>query len=315
MYSKINVVCFGGGTGLPSLLSGLKDNPWLNISAVVNMFDTGGSSGELRDKFGILPPGDVLKCLLALSEEEQLVRKIFQKRISNHSFSGHTGGNILLLGLEKVYGDYMKAIDAFGQVLSIKGRVLPVTLSKSDLVAEYEDGSIHKGETSVDLAIHEGKRIKGLKLDPEVPASYMVIKAITSADVICVGPGSFYTSVLPNFLPLYVSDSIKESRAKIIFIPNLLTEGKGMQGYFLEDFVNELESYIGKPVDHIILNSAVPSDAILYRYSTENKYPIVPRHSKGCNKIVTADLWLGDLARHDSKRLAYLVTDLINGNR
>lgn len=316
MYSKINVVCFGGGTGLPSLLSGLKDNPWLNISAVVNMFDTGGSSGELKDKFGILPPGDVLKCLLALSEEEQLVRKIFQKRISNHSFPGHTGGNILLLGLEKVYGDYMQALNAFGQVLSVKGRVLPVTLSKSDLVAEYVDGSIHKGETSVDLAIHEGKQIKGLKLDPEVPASSMVIEAITNADVICVGPGSFYTSVLPNFLPLHVSDSIKESRAKIIFIPNLLTEGKGMQGLFLEHIVNQLEFYLGKTVDYIILNSQVPSEEVMIRYAIENKYRIVPEDIQNKDKrIIIAPLWLGELARHDSKRLAYLVTDLINGYR
>ena len=111
---KIKVVCFGGGTGLPTLLAGLKKNPWLEISAIVTMFDTGGSSGELKDKFGILPPGDVLKCLLALSKDEKFTREIFLKRIANHSSPGHTGGNILLLGLEKVFGNMTAAIDALG---------------------------------------------------------------------------------------------------------------------------------------------------------------------------------------------------------
>src|SRR3989344_9061853 len=136
---KIKVVCFGGGTGMPSLLSGLKHNPWLDITAVVNMFDTGGSSGELKDKFGILPPGDILKCLLALSGNEKSTREILLKRITDTKSPGHTGGNILLLGLEKVYGSLTTAINALGEILSASGKVYPVTLTKSTLCAEFLD--------------------------------------------------------------------------------------------------------------------------------------------------------------------------------
>ena len=178
MYSHKKVVCFGGGTGLPALLSGLKDNPWLEITAVVNMFDTGGSSGELKDRFGILPPGDVLKCLLALSTQESYARELLQKRIRNHNFFGHTGGNVLLLGLEKVFGDYITAVDALGQLLSIKGRVVPVTLEQSTLSARYKDGSVYRGETSVDIGIHEGKVLSDLFLEPRVSASKQAIDAI-----------------------------------------------------------------------------------------------------------------------------------------
>jgi uncharacterized cofD-like protein len=196
MYAPIKVVCFGGGTGLPALLSGLKHNPWLDITAIVNMFDTGGSSGELRDRFGILPPGDVLKCLLALSKNELIAREVLQHRIRNAQAPGHTGGNVLLLGLEKVFGDCPTAIDALGQVLSIRGKVIPVTLQQSTLCARYHDSSLHKGETSVDAGVYEGKTIKDLFLDPPIPASASALEAIEEADALCIGPGSFYTSVL-----------------------------------------------------------------------------------------------------------------------
>jgi uncharacterized cofD-like protein len=214
MYSKKKVVCFGGGTGLPMLLSGLKVNPWLDITAVVNMFDTGGSSGELKDRFGILPPGDILKCLLALSTDEVYARKLLLKRISNHTFNGHTGGNILLFGFEKVFGDHLSAVDALGQLLSVTGKVIPVTLEQSSLVAKYADGSSRIGETNVDMGVDEGNVIKSLSLQPKVLASAEAIQAITEADALCVGPGSFYTSVLPNFLPNGIRDAISESRAK-----------------------------------------------------------------------------------------------------
>src|SRR3989338_1279919 len=119
---RIKIVCFGGGTGMPSLLSGLKHNPWFEVTAVVNMFDTGGSSGELKDRFGILPPGDVLKCMLALSEDEVVARKILLKRISHPSFSGHTGGNLLLFAFEKVYGNQLDAVNALSHILSVQGK-------------------------------------------------------------------------------------------------------------------------------------------------------------------------------------------------
>jgi len=159
-FPQLKVVCFGGGTGLPSLLSGLKHNPWFDITAIVNMFDSGGSSGELRDRFGILPPGDILKCLLAFSGHEQQAREMLLKRIKNSKSSVHTGENALLLGLEKIFGDFLAAIDALGQLLSIRGKVIPVAQETATLRALFYDGLICKSETSVDVGVSEGRFVK-----------------------------------------------------------------------------------------------------------------------------------------------------------
>jgi uncharacterized cofD-like protein len=312
MYSKIKVVCFGGGTGLPALLSGLKHNPWLDITAVVNMFDTGGSSGELKDRFGILPPGDVLKCLLALSKHEVYARELLQRRINNHQAPGHTGGNVLLLGLEKVYGDHAMAVDALGQLLSIRGKVVPVTLAQSMLCARYKGGSLARGETAVDKGISEGKNVGQLYLDPSVPAAEAALKATTDADVFCIGPGSFYTSVLPNFLPDGIKGALQSARGKIIYIANLFTEGKGMYDMELPDFVTVVERHIGRPVDWVVHDNMQNHRAALPRYAAENKYPVRLGEGVG-ERCVSADLWTDlDIARHDCSRLAHLVAYLIN---
>lgn len=314
MFLRMKAVCFGGGTGLPALLSGLKENPWLDITAVVNMFDTGGSSGELKDKFGILPPGDILKCLLALSTRESYARELLQKRIRNSKYPGHTGGNVLLLGLEKVFDDYLTAVDALGQLLSVKGKVIPVTLNQSVLCARYSDGSIYKGETSVDIGIHEGKVLQDLFLDPSVPATNEAVNAIREADALCIGPGSFFTSVLPNFLPDGIVENIRGAKGKIIFIANLLTEGKGMQGMTLEDIVDTTERHIGRSVDYVVASHHIPYDQnLIERYATECKYPIICRGKEKDKRFIFADLWLDkEIARHDSARLSNLVSTLIS---
>jgi len=313
-FRETNVVCFGGGTGLPTLLSGLKHNPWLKLTAIVNMFDTGGSSGELRDRFGILPPGDVLKSLLALSEDEVFARKLLLKRIRNRERPGHTGGNVLLLGLEQVYQDYPAAIDALSQLLLAKGVVVPVTLTPSNLHAHYTDGSEAKGETSVDMGVHEGKRVEHMSLNPEVAASPQALAAIKNAHVICIGPGSHYTSVLPNFLPTGVVEAIKARRAKIVYIANLFTEGKGMQGRSLEDIVQEVEGYLGQPVDTIAANNFVGHEEALEKYEHEGKYPIIYQRGSTDDRLLTAPLWTDPtIARHDSTRLGYLVSSLVAG--
>ncbi len=309
---KINIVCFGGGTGMPSLLSGLKHNPWLNITAVVNMFDTGGSSGELRDRFGILPPGDVLKCLLALSEDEISARRILLRRIEHEKFSGHTGGNLLLMAFEKVYGDHLSAVNALTQILSARGRVVPVISSPSNLCAEYTDRRIAKGETNIDQEIYDGKEVKKLFLEPEVRASTAALKEIKKADILCVGPGSFYTSVLPNFLPKGAKEAIKKSKAPIIFVSNLLTEGLGMRGYQVGTVVAILEKYLGRKVSVIVVNKKLPDNKILNLYSSEKKYPIRINSNKD-KRIISADLWTDpSIARHDSYLLANLVFSIIN---
>jgi len=309
---KIKVVCFGGGTGMPSLLSGLKNNPWLEITAVVNMFDTGGSSGELKDKFGILPPGDVLKCLLALSEDEFNARKILLKRVDHPSFSGHTGGNLLLFAFEKVYGNHLDAVNALSQILSARGKVLPVTSSQSTLCARYIDGSTNRGETKIDQGMYAGKEVKEIFLDPSIRASRESILAIKKADVLCAGPGSFYTSVLPNFLPLGIREAIKKSKAPIIFTVNFLSEGLGMKSHTVEKIVSILEKYLGRKTSAVIVNDKLPNKKVLALYASERKYPI--RLGRWDDKrVIVAELWKDtNIARHDSQLLASLVSSIIS---
>jgi len=308
---KIKIVCFGGGTGLPTLLSGLKTNPFFEISAIVTMFDTGGSSGELKDKFGILPPGDILKCLLALSGNEKSTREILLKRITDTKSPGHTGGNILLLGLEKVYGSLTTAINALGEILSASGKVYPVTLTKSTLCAEFLDESILKGETLIDREVFEGKIVKKLFLNPNVKTNPKALSAIKKADILILGPGSFYTSLLPNFLPQGIKEAIRKSRAKTIYICNLLTEGYGMKSYKMDTFIKIVESYIGRKIDRVVANSHIPRKR-LGEYVQERKYPIKLLKGSTKNKTVAANLWTDpDLARHDKERLSYVVDRVV----
>ncbi|MFH1089830.1 MAG: gluconeogenesis factor YvcK family protein [Candidatus Uhrbacteria bacterium] len=309
-FPEKNIVCFGGGTGLPVLLSGLKYNPFFKVTAIVNVFDSGGSSGELKDRFGILPPGDVLKCVLALSENENYAKKILLKRINNFKFPGHTGGNALLLGLERIFGDYPAAIEALSQLLAIRGQVVPVTQESAVLCAQYDDGTIYKSETSIDIGIREGKRIERIFLEPEISASPVALEAIKNADLICIGPGSFYTSVLSNFLPVGIKQAVQESKARVIFIANFLTEGKGMKNLYLEDIVVMVEEYIGRSLDYIIMNDVWPED-LLIKYSAESKYPIIFRINDD-KRVIEADLWQDKIvARHDSARLAGLIARLV----
>ncbi len=311
-YAKKKVVCFGGGTGLPALLSGLKDNPWLDLHAIVSTLDSGGSSGELRDRFGILPPGDLLKCLLALSKHEKVAREILLKRITHRTYPGHTGGNILLLGFEKVYGDYRSAVDALGQLLAIEGRVIPVTHKQGTICAAYKDGTVYSGEAQVDIGIKEGKAVDRLYLEEEVEASEEALEAIKSADAICIGPGSFYTSVIPNFLPTGVAQALSRTSVPVIFTCNFLTEGKGMKGYTVEKYVRILEHYIGRPVSAVVVSKSVPEEAALKKYAAEQKHLVAADEPHPNLEYIFADLWTDpDIARHDSSKLASLISALI----
>src|SRR5215471_7820041 len=178
---RLNVGCFGGGTGLPSLLGGLKNNPWLNVNAVVTMFDSGGSSGALRDELGVLPPGDILKCALALARNETEAREILLARLPmlvNKKLAGHTGGNLLLSMMEQYTGDFLVAVDALRALLGCQGRVWPITTEKATLCADHVDGSTTRGESLVDAGQADGRRVERLWLDPPVAIRPVVADAI-----------------------------------------------------------------------------------------------------------------------------------------
>jgi uncharacterized cofD-like protein len=315
-FDRKNIVCIGGGTGLSALLSGLKRNPWVYATALVSMFDDGGSSGVLRDRFGILPPGDILKCLLALSEDEVVARKILQKRIQNRIMPNHTGGNMLLMALESVYGNYMDAVDALGQILSIRGSVIPITLENAVLCAQYTDETSTVGEVNVEKMMCEGHEVRELQLKPPVRATQSAVSAIEHADALCIGPGSLYTSVLPNFLPIGIKEAISSATVPCIFICNLLTEGEGMRGFDIPKIVGIVERHIGRRVSAVIVNSGVPDEGSLRRYAEEHKFPINPSNipAELADRIVLSDLWTDpSIARHDSDRLAEEVFTLAHG--
>src|SRR5437867_4494266 len=190
----LNIGCFGGGTGLPSLLGGLKRNPWLMLNAVVTMFDSGGSSGVLRDELGVLPPGDVLKCALALARNEAEARRVLLSRLptlEHEKLAGHTGGNLLLSMMEQYSGDFLAAIAGLQSLLGCAGRVLPVSVDQSPLCAQYRDGGHTRGEVGVDAGQAQGQWIERVWLDPPVSLHSETALAIARLDAAIIGPGSF----------------------------------------------------------------------------------------------------------------------------
>jgi len=305
-----NIGCFGGGTGLPSLLGGLKNNPWLTVNAVVTMFDSGGSSGVLRDQLGVLPPGDVLKCALALARNEREARRVLLARLptlEHARLGGHTGGNLLLSMMQQYSGDFLAAVDGLRGLLGCAGRVWPVSIEQSSLCAEYSDGKRTRGEVEVDAGHASGHGVPRLWLEPEVQILPAAADAIAQFDAAVIGPGSFYTSLMPIFLVKGAAEAVRRVTGPIVLVTNLLTEGRGMQGFTAGHAVRTLEQTIGRPIDVVIVNTSLPRPDTLERYADEHKAPLgigdVPRECE----VVRGEFWCGEIARHDRRRLAQAV--------
>ena len=314
---ELNVGCFGGGTGLPSLLGGLKTNPWLQLNAVVTMFDSGGSSGQLRDELGVLPPGDVLKCALALARNEGEARRVLLSRLptlEHHArLAGHTGGNLLLSMMEQYSGDFLAAVDGLRALLGCRGRVWPVSVEPASVCAEYGDGSQTRGEVEVDAGQSRGHQVRRIWLEPEASIHPAVAAAIAAFDAVIIGPGSFFTSLIPPLLVRGVPEALGRVRGPIIVIANLLTEGRGMSGFTAADAARWVSQAIGRPVDVVIANSGRPSPQSLAQYAAEHKVPLeVGALEPGCEAVV-GDFWCREIARHDRRRLSYAVWSVLAG--
>ena len=307
---KINVGCFGGGTGLPSLLGGLKSNPWLSVNAVVTMFDSGGSSGQLRDELGVLPPGDVLKCALALARNEREARRVLLSRLptlENTKLGGHTGGNLLLSMMERYSGDFLAAVEGLRALLGCAGRVWPVSAGNASLCAEYGDGTHTRGEVEVDAGQSAGSAITRLWLEPDVRLHEAAARAIPEFEAAIIGPGSFYTSLMPIFLVRGAPEAVRQVKGPIVLVTNLLTEGRGMWHFTAGEAVRLMEETIGRPVDVILVNTARPPEETLARYRAEHKQPLDIGAVPASCEVVTGDFWCGEIARHDRRRLAQAV--------
>src|SRR5213595_82087 len=312
---QLNIGCFGGGTGLPSLLGGLKHNPWLHLNAVVTMFDSGGSSGQLRDELGVLPPGDILKCALALSRNAREARRVLLARLptlEHARLGGHTGGNLLLSMMQRYSGDFLAAVDGMRALLGCRGRVWPVSVQQASVCAEYGDGSVTRGEVEVDAGQTSGRFVRRIWLEPPVSIHPTVTAAISKLDAVIVGPGSFYTSLMPIFLVRGVPEALAEMKGPIILIANLLTEGRGMFSFTAADAVARIEEAMRRKVDVVITNTTWPSPAILGRYALEHKEPLAPGNLPAHCELVGGEFWTGDIARHDRPRLAYTVWSVLS---
>ncbi len=303
------IVAVGGGTGLSMLLRGIK-NITNNVTAVVTVGDDGGSSGRLREEMGVLPPGDIRNCIAALADDEDLVTKLFQYRFRNgEGLEGHSFGNLFLTALCSITGDMVRAVKESSNVLSIRGRVLPSTLDDMKLVAEMEDGRIIHGESNIPEA--HGK-IKRLFTDPQnCHALTDVISAIREAELIILGPGSLYTSVIPNLLIQEISHEIAKSNAKKIYVCNIMTQPGETDGYSVCDHVNAIMKHAGskKVIDAVLVNDFMPSN-LAKKYEMAGSYPVkldFENLKKLGVKLVTRKLIEDSkegLVRHSSNRVA-----------
>jgi uncharacterized cofD-like protein len=312
------VVVFGGGTGTFVTLYGLKKYP-VNLTAIVNMTDSGGSTGKLRDQYGVLPPGDVRQALVALSDSDQIWRELFLYRFQNGDFGGHNFGNLFLTALEKITGRFDQGIRLAQTILKTKGRVIPITLEKTHLNAKLEDGTVLKTEAIIDEKIKRPV-IKQLYLDKKIKINPLVIPAIKEAEVIIIAPGDLYTSILPLFMFSKVVQVYQNSNAKKVIILNLMNKLGQTDNFRATDFIRVYENTLGKKAfNYVIANKAPLKPQIKKHYLRFGETEIIndfPKQEKGFKVLLgnllssetsptdKADKLSRSMLRHDPEKLA-----------
>ncbi len=268
--AKIAVI--GGGTGSFTLLQNLKHYT-THISALVNMADDGGSTGMLRDELGALPPGDVRQCLVALSESEK-VRDLFTYRFEEGSMKGHALGNLFLSGLEKMTGNFAEAVETAGEVLNIVGEVHPITLDPVTLVWEKADGSRVRGEFQIGDMDFEGEHYPNLMLEPQSSVNPAARQAIMDADIVVIAPGNLYTSLAPALIVPGVSDALRQTTAKKVYVCNLVTKPGQTDGFKVHDFAAEVERLGNFNLDYVLFNNQPPRAELLEKYARDGEYAV-----------------------------------------
>lgn len=325
--SKPKVVTIGGGSGSYVVLSGLKKYD-LSISAVVTMMDSGGSTGRLRDQLGVLPPGDLRQALVALSESDEIWRSLFTYRFDNGDLTGHNFGNIFLSALEKLTGSNDLAISHAAKLLQSKGQIIPVTSTKCVLCAKYADGSLLEGEALIDDALEPRSRILYLYATPEAVPNPVAIKTVESADYIIFGPGDIYTSIFPNLLVSGMVEAINKSRAKKVFIVNLMTKLGQTDRFTAVDLIKEMERYAGVSMDYILINNKKPKRELVEWYKKSSDVDMIKDNIEQKDypetKIIRMDLLseakyeqsIADrikrsLIRHDASKLGEILYKIV----
>ncbi len=316
------VVVIGGGSGAYTTLMGLK-NYQLKLSAIISMMDSGGSSGKLRDAYGVLPPGDLRQSMVALSTSNHIWRKLFTYRFESGDFKGHNFGNVFFAALESIEPDYNEVTKTAEALLQTSGKVIPVTLDKSHLVVEFEDGKKIVTEDSIDKSGYKKSKIKKAYLEPKAKINHVAKKAIEEADYIVIGPGDLYTSLIPNLLVSGVPEAIANSKAKVFYVVNLMTKAGQSTDYKASHHIKDIEKYLSKPVDYAVINNSVLPDTVVLHYQADGEIPVeddLKNSAKALRgEIVSnvihgqskADTALRSIVRHDSNKLAQLIVNAI----
>lgn len=316
MSKAKNIVVIGGGTGTYMALVGLKKYP-VDLTAVVSMADDGGSTKVLREEFGVLPPGSVRPALVALSHAPQAISNLFEFRFQEgEGLKGHSFGNLFLTALAKQFGSFERAIEEAGKILNIHGRVIPSTLDNCKLVAQLESGQVIQGETNIDIPKHDGAlKIQKVWLDAKCAGNPKAIQALREADIIVIGPGDLFTSLVPNFLVEGIAQAVRENQAKKVFVCNLMTKFGETSGFVAKDFVEALEKYLGEGVlTHIIVNAKRPSPERIQKYEEAHAH-FVEYDKKDLKakklKVIEEDVLRPvGLIRHNSDALARIICKL-----
>lgn len=315
------IIVIGGGTGSYTLLKGLKYYD-ADLTAIVTTADSGGSSGQLRDEFGVLPPGDLRRCLVALSEKRgDIWRKIFEYRFNGHTENNNLG-NLIITALTKITGDLPEAIEVVSELLETRGRVVPATLDSVHLCAELENGQKILGEANIDIPKHDPDlKIEKVYLEPRAFAYKQAIEAIIDSDLVVIGPGDLYTSIIPNLLVAGINQALKSTRAKVVYVCNLMTKYGETTNFSAKDFVQEVQKYSGDSLDAVLLNIRRPSPALAEAYALENSFFVEPNIWGDPSAVIKVDLLeeqdeaydnghIRPLIRHDAGKLARVVVGL-----
>ncbi len=315
------IVVIGGGTGNFSVLRGLKSYK-VDLSAIVSMADDGGSTGILRDELGVLPPGDVRQCLVALSNSSNMMRSLMNYRFENGGLEGHSFGNLLLSALEKVTGSFEKAVEEMGKILFIQGKVIPVTTHQVRLKMILNNRSVLESEKEVYLSQEIDQGYKSIYLEPFPKANPHAIDEIMNSDMIVIGPGGLHTSLIPNFLVEGVSEALRNTQAKKTFVVNLMNRKGQTTGFKVSDYLKEIQRFVGEDIfDFILVNNQKPSQELIEVYAEEGELVENDLHE---NRVVSApllgnlketpkkDLLKRSLIRHDPKKLAQELMKIVN---
>lgn len=323
-----NVLVIGGGTGSYVLLSGLRNYP-INLKAIVSVTDSGGSTGRLRTEFGFLPVGDMRQCLAALTEKgkDDILRKLLLYRFEKgKGLKGHNLGNLILTVLTELTGSEAKAVETAAKIFRLKGEVFPISLDNVHLVAKYEDGLEVKGEHEIDEPKHVGgKRIVSLTTTPKAIIYKEAADAIMFADLIVLGPGDLYTSILPNLIVTGAKKVFAKTKAKIVYVVNLMTRFSQTHKMTANNHIQEIERYLGRSIDIVIINNAKIPNNILTLYEKEKGFPVIDdlgkstkyqviRESLLASKVVfkpVSDVLQRSFLRHNSDKLAKTINSLL----